>query len=307
MKNVIVILLTSTLLVAWDAPTMPKGEVGRMVKLGQAIAMDTANHPLTKEIVGNTLACKSCHLQNNSNGFAGTGKGLATFVGTATVFPAYSAREQKLQTLEDRSNNCFMRSLSGKRLENGSEASLALSTYITWLSTGMPMKMEEKRPVTPLKSEFYASGQKKFAKLIKNSSHENYLNGQKLFDAKCASCHQKNGSGMSSTFPALWGYDKHGKELAFNAGAGMADPKKSAVWIQDNMPQYQENTLSDQEASDIALYVDAQPRGSFDVTKGVEDLKHYNSKVKQEIDTVRSRFKSYDLNIDKIRGDKIIP
>lgn len=307
MKIMTGLLLISTLLFAWEAPKIPEGELGRMVKLGNAIANDTANHSLSKDYVGNTLACKSCHLQEKSNGYAGTAKGLSTWLGTAAVFPAYSARERTIQTVEDRSNNCFMRSMSGKRLEDGSEASLALAAYITWLSTGVPMKMDDKRPVTSRKSQFYADGQKKFRAMIEKSTHENYLNGEKVYKAKCASCHQEDGSGTQGAFPAVWGFSKEGKELAFNTGAGLADPQKSAVWIQDNMPLYQEGTLSDQESADLALYIDAQPRGDFDLKEGIKELKVYNSKVLEEKHSVRSRMKSYGLDVDAIRGDKLIP
>lgn len=306
MKILQLLLISSLSLLAWEAPNMPKGELGRMVKLGNAIANDTANHPLSKAYVGNALACKSCHLQEKSNGYAGTAEGLSTWIGTAAVFPAYSAREQTIQTVEDRSNNCFMRSMSGKRLEDGSEASLALAAYITWLSTGIPMKMDDKRPVTSRKSQFYADGQKKFRTMIEKSTHQNYLNGEVVYKAKCASCHNADGSGTQGAFPAIWGFSKEGKELAFNAGAGLADPQKSAVWIQDNMPLYQEGTLSDQESSDLALYIDAQPRGDFDLKEGIKGLKVYNSKVLDEKHSVRSRMKSYGLDVDVIRGDKLI-
>jgi len=306
MKTVTLLVLSSLVLSAWEAPVMPKGELGRMVALGNDIANDTANHPLTKGYVNNTLACKSCHLQEKNNGYAGTAEGLSTWVGTAAVFPAYSAREKTIQTVEDRSNNCFMRSMSGKRLEDGSEASLALYAYITWLSTGVPMKMDDKRPVTSKLSQFYADGQKKFRAIIEKSTHDNYLNGKKVFEAKCASCHKSDGSGLAPTFPAVWGFSKEGKELAFNTGAGLADPQKSAVWIQDNMPLYQEGTLTDQESADLALYIDAQPRGDFDLKEGIKDLKVYNSKVLDETHSVRSRMKSYGLDINIIRGDKRI-
>ena len=306
MKIFKLLLLSSLSLVAWEAPQMPKGELGRMVELGKDIVNNTANHPLTKAYAGNTLACKSCHLQKKNNGYAGTATGLSTWVGTAAVFPAYSKREKTIQTLEDRSNNCFMRSMSGKRLEDGSEASLAISAYITWLSTGIPMKMDDTRPVTSRKSQFYADGQKKFKAIVEKSSHENYLNGAKLFKTKCASCHQEDGSGLPPTFPALWGFSKEGEELAFNTGAGLSDPKKSAVWIQDNMPLYQEGTLTDQESADLALYIDAQPRGDFSLKKGIQGLKFYNSKVLDEKHSVRTRMESYGLDIDVIRGDKRI-
>lgn len=306
MKTVTLLLLSATYLLAWEAPKMPQGELGRMVELGNAIANDTSNHPLTKAYVGNTLACKSCHLQEKGNGYAGTAEGLATWIGTAAVFPAYSIREKTIQTVEDRSNNCFMRSMSGKRLEDGSEASLAIATYITWLSTGIPMKMDDKRPVTSRKSQFYADGQKKFRTMIEKSTHENYQNGEKVYKAKCGSCHNEDGSGIQGSFPAVWGFSKEGKELSFNAGAGLADPQKSAVWIQDNMPLYQEGTLSDQESADLALYIDAQPRGDFDLKEGIKGLKVYNSKVLDEKHSVKSRMKSYGLDVEIIRGDKHI-
>ena len=306
MKIVSLLVLITIILSAWEAPKMPNGELGRMVTLGNAIANDTANHPLTKDYVHNTLACKSCHLQDKNNGYAGTSEGLSTWLGTAAVFPAYSVREKTIQTVEDRSNNCFMRSMSGKRLEDGSEASLALAAYITWLSTGVPMKMDDKRPVTSRKSQFYIEGQNKFKAIIEKSTHDNYLNGKKVFEVKCVSCHQRDGSGLAPTFPALWGFSKEGKELSFNTGAGLSDPQKSAVWIQDNMPLYQEGTLTDQESADVALYIDAQPRADFDLKEGIKDLKVYNSKVLDETHSVRSRMKSYGLDVDVIRGDKLI-
>lgn len=305
MKILQLLLLSSLSLLAWEAPAMPKGELGRMVKLGNEIANNTANHPLTKAYVGNTLACKSCHLQENNNNYAGTGEGLSTWIGTAAVFPAYSKREQTIQTVEDRSNNCFMRSMSGKRLEDGSEASLALYAYISWLSTGIAMKMDDKRPVTASKSQFYADGQKKFRHILEKGTHQNYLDGKTVFEKRCASCHQDDGSGIKNYFPPLWGISDKGKELSFNSGAGLADPQKSAIWIQDNMPLGEHN-LTDQESADVALYIDAQPRADFDLKEIIKDLKVYNSKVLDEKHSVRSRMKSYGLDIDVIRGDEKI-
>ena len=136
-------------LLAGSAPKeYPAGEVGRMVKLGEDIMAHTDTHPLTKDLVGNKLQCKSCHL-NGADGKAGTADGIGTFIGTATAFPAYSKREKTVQTLQDRINNCFMRSMNGKRPIIDSEASIAMATYVTWLSDGMPMHMDTKRPCSP--------------------------------------------------------------------------------------------------------------------------------------------------------------
>jgi|GEM_PF-329227 len=287
--------------------TYPKGELGRMVKLGEKIANETETNPLTKEYVGNNLQCRSCHLRG-SDGKPGTAPGLATWIGTATAFPSYSGREKTVQSLQDRSNNCFMRSMNGKRLPNETEASMALAAYITWLSTGMKIEMSPKRPVTPLWSDKYASGQKTFKKIQSKATHANYVNGQKLYDSKCAMCHGRDGEGMGA-FPPLWGKDAKGHWLSYNTGAGMSKLNKAPVWIQSNMPLGQGGTLSDQEAADITLYIDAQPHAAFDLQKRLPpqaEMGIYNSNVMQETHDVRSNFKAMGLNVDTIRGDHAI-
>lgn len=297
---------------AEDAPkTAPKaypdGELGRMVKLGEQILLKTDTHPLTKDLVGNKLQCKSCHLKG-ADGKPGTASGIGTFIGTATAFPAYSKREKTVQTLQDRINNCFMRSMNGKRPIIDTEASVAMATYITWLSKGMKMKMDAKRPCSPLNSKRWAKNAKKFAKIQRKATHENYLNGKKIFEAKCASCHGKNGAGMG-TFPPLWGKNAKGEWLSYNTGAGMSKLNKGAAWVQSNMPLGQGGTLKDQEAADVMLYVDAQPRADFDLKKGLlpaDKMGYYNSKVLKEKHSVRSNFKQFGLDVDKIRGDKKI-
>jgi len=299
-------------LMASDIPTAapkvyPEGEVGRMVKLGEAILNKTDTHPLTKDLVGDKIQCKSCHLKGN-DGKPGTGSGIGTFIGTATAFPAYSKREKTVQSLQDRINNCFMRSMNGKRPIIDTEASVAMATYITWLSDGMKMHMDTKRPCSPLNSKRWAKNAKKFAGIQKKATHANYMNGQKLFETKCASCHGKNGAGMG-TFPPLWGKNAKGEWLAYNTGAGMSKLNKGAAWVQSNMPLGQGGTLKDQEAADIMLYVDAQPHAKFDLKKGLlpkEQMGYYNSKVLKEKHSVRSNFKQFGLDIDKIRGDNKI-
>jgi len=288
--------------------TYPKGETGEMVKLGEEIMLHTDTHPLTKDMVGNKLQCVNCHLKG-SDGKPGTTMNISTFIGTATVFPAYSKREGTMQTLQDRIDNCFMRSMNGKRPIIDTEASLAMATYITWLSTGMAMHMDPKRPVTPLMSERWANTTKKFGEIIKKSTHDNYLNGKKLFTEKCVSCHGANGEGMPGAFPPLWGKDKTGNWLSYNTGAGMSKLNKSAAWVQSNMPLGQGDTLKDQEAADVMLYVNAQPHADFSLQRGLYSeakMGYYNSKVHDEKHSVRSNFKQFGLDIDQIRGDKII-
>ena len=64
---------------------------------------------MLKPHFGNALNCTSCHLKNGTDSKAGT------FIGVATAYPAWSPREQRVITLEDRVLNCFMRSLGAMR------------------------------------------------------------------------------------------------------------------------------------------------------------------------------------------------
>jgi len=285
----------------------PKGELGRLVQLGEDVMSKTNTHDMTKDLVGNSLQCKNCHL-SGEDGKPGTFPSLGTFIGTAAAFPAYSAREKTVQTLQDRINNCFMRSMNGQRPIIDTEVSIAIAAYITWLSEGASIKMDAKRPVNPKYSEFWAKNAKKFAKLQKKATHLNYLNGQKLYIQKCSVCHGQEGAGLSH-FPPLWG-KKNGHWLSYNAGAGMSKLNKAPVWIQKNMPLDQGGTLSDEQAADIALYIDAQPRADFDLQKRLQPKEkrgHYNSKIRTEKHSVRSNFQALSLNVDDIRGDKLIP
>jgi len=307
-KGVMIGMIGTGVLMAGAAPKeYPKGPVGEMVKLGEQILLHTDTHPLTKDFVGNKLNCASCHLKG-PDGKPGTADGISSFLGSAAAFPAYSKREKAVQTLQDRSNNCFMRSMNGKRLIVDSKASVAIATYITWLSSGSSIKMNLKAPLSVHNMKLWPKNFKKFAKVQKKATHANYVNGQKLFDAKCASCHGKNGAGMG-TFPPLWGKNAKGEWLSYNNGAGMSKLHKGAAWIQSNMPLGQGGSLKDQEAADIALYMNAQPHADFDLSKRLppkEEMGIYNSNVSKETHSTRSNFKDLGLDVDAIRGDKKI-
>lgn len=267
----------------------PDGKLGEYVKLGEQIILHTNTHPLSKDLVGNTLTCKNCHLKG------GKTKMLGTFIGTSTSFPAYSNREKTVQTLEDRINNCFMRSMNGIRPVNGTKLSLAMASYVAWLSNGLPQKMNPKKPVTPYYTNLWVN--KKTVPLIKKATHKNYLNGKKLYEQKCAMCHQKNGQGIPPAFPPLWGKN------AYNTGAGMSKLDKMSTWIMYNMPQGAEGTLSLQEAVDITIYVDAQEHPDFDLQKHLpKDIGHYNSIVLKEFHNVKSNFKAFGLDLKTIVG-----
>ncbi|WP_197203473.1 c-type cytochrome [Crateriforma conspicua] len=219
--------------------SMPQGPLGDVVRLGQTIVNETGTHPLSKSYVGNALSCRSCHL----NG--GTHPKAASFLNIATPYPAWSPREQRVITLEDRALNCFMRSMNGTRPPNGSEVSVAITTYITWLSKGEAMGMNPSRPLGPNHVQ----------PLTIDPSTADRERGETLYADHCAHCHGDAGEG-SDDGPPVWG------DESYNDGAGLARNAKLASWLKVAMP-LDDPYLTEQQSLDVAAYINSHSRPKF--------------------------------------------
>ncbi len=215
---------------------LPPGQLGELVKLGKKLFEETGTDPRTRDYVANGLSCASCHPDAGAHPYG------STLIGVAAAYPAWSPREKAVITLEDRVLNCFMRSMNGVRPPNGSVPSLAITAYLTWLSTGTPIAMNSRAAVGP----------HRVPPLTIEASQANVAAGKKAFEGRCAVCHGKDGQGD----PPVWG------PRSFNAGAGLAHVPHLAAWIHVSMPPGDES-LTEQEALDVAAYVDSQPRPDF--------------------------------------------
>ncbi|MBS0205068.1 MAG: c-type cytochrome [Planctomycetes bacterium] len=223
------------------ARSLPSGPLGETIRLGETLVEQTATHPLTKPHVGNSLNCTSCHLKN------GTSPKAATFIGVATAYPAWSPRERKVITLEDRVLNCFMRSCNGIRPPLGSKPSVAITAYISWLSDGEVLRMNAGN----------SKGPNAVPRLAVKPESASIERGELLYARKCATCHGKDGAGEDKN-PPVWG------QQSFNQGAGLADTVQLASWLKVAMP-LDETDLADQEALDIAAFVNTHDRPSFNL------------------------------------------
>jgi thiosulfate dehydrogenase len=213
--------------------TIPGSQLGEQIRLGYQIVVNTQAY--ARPYVGNRLNCTNCHLDG------GLDPNAVSFVGLAAVYPEYRTRNARVNTLADRVNECFERSLNGRALPPDSSKLQAVVAYITWLSHGVPQGaalswrglqfIDSRRPLDP-------------------------GNGKNVFANKCAFCHGSDGLGTMAA-PPVWG------PQSYNIAAGMARVTVAAAFIKSNMPRSWGWSLSDDDAYDVAAYVNSQPRPDF--------------------------------------------
>ena len=213
--------------------TIPGDQTGERIRLGYKIIVDTQEYG--KRYVGNALNCANCHLDGGLNPNA------ASFVGISTLYPQYRERAGRQMALVDRINECFERSMNGKPLPPDSVKLTAIVAYIEWLSENMPPGSAVPwRGIPPL-----------------TSTHQpDPLNGKTVFEKKCVFCHGSDGQGTMAG-PPVWG------PHSYNIGAEMARADVAAAFIKANMPRGWGWTVTDDEAIDVATYINAQPRPDF--------------------------------------------
>lgn len=215
---------------------IPDNEFGKEVRLGQSIFNDTGR--MAAAFVGNTLRCASCHVD------AGRRANSAPLWAAYVTYPAYRSKNGHVNTLAERFQGCFRYSMNGKAPPLGDRVLVALESYAFFLAKGAPVG-------TALKGRGYPTPAKPALPM-------DFARGALVYAQKCALCHGADGQGQSShgavVFPPLWGAH------SFNWGAGMSSIKNAAGFIQANMPFSQGNTLTDQQAWDVAYFVDSHER-----------------------------------------------
>lgn len=216
--------------------SVPNDEFGKQIALGRQIFVDPGRY--AKAYVGNTLSCENCHLD------AGRLAHSAPLWGAYPMYPAYRSKNHHVNTFAERLQGCFQYSMNGKAPPLGDPVLVALETYTYWMSKGAPTGVS-------LPGRGYP-------KLPKPASTPDYARGEAVFKRDCALCHGDNGQGQQvadrTVFPPLWG------PQSFNWGAGMEQINNAAGFIKANMPLGRGNTLTDQDAWDVAYFMDAHER-----------------------------------------------
>ena len=237
---------------------MPKNEFGKTVKMGQDIFEYTERY--ASQYVGNTnLRCSSCHL--NAGRLAHSAPLWAAYVS----YPAYRSKNKHVNTFPERLQGCFKYSMNGTAPPLGDPVLVALESYAYWLASG-----------APIDSKILGRG---YPTVPAPPLPRDYERGRLVFEQHCAMCHGAGGAGQPDannrpTFPALWG------AKSFNWGAGMASIKNATGFIKANMPLGLGGTLSDQQAWDVATFMNSQERPQDPRFKGsiaATRAKYHNS------------------------------
>jgi len=191
----------------------------------------------------NGLNCQNCHLDAGTKIFGNN------YGSVASTYPKVRARSGQMESIEKRINDCFERSLNGKGLAENSREMRAMVAYMKFLGEKMPKG--EKAP---------GSGLKELPFLNRAADP---VKGKAVYELRCASCHQLNGQGVidgigqSYVYPPLWG------PHSFNDAAGLSRVSNMAKYVKYNMPfgvNHDAPELSDEDAWDVAAYIDSRPR-----------------------------------------------
>ena len=223
------------------------------VEYGKDLIVHTAQYlgpnGSVKQIT-NGMNCNNCHLD------AGTKPWGNNYGSVYSMYPKMRARSGQVEDLYKRVNDCIERSLNGQPLERDEKEMKAMIAYIEYIGSNVPKGKEAN-----------ASGIYDLEYLDRAADP---VKGKALYDAKCVSCHQVNGQGILTedkkeyTYPPVWGQN------SYNNGAGLFRISRFAGYIKYNMPlgtTYANPQLSNEEAWDIAAYVENQPRPSKDLSQ----------------------------------------
>ncbi len=183
----------------------------------------------------------------------GTQPNASPFVVVAKKYAApgiFNARSNIFLDPEERVNTCFERSLAGEALPRDSQWMTDIVAYFDFLATG----------IQPGYTFRQVAGQE-FPAVTALTRAANPLRGKRIFEDRCAECHEDNGQGewlddeQRFLFPAVWGDDSFG----LMSGMGRLATAVTMVW--GTMPRNRVNIMDpttrmpQEDAWDVAAYV----------------------------------------------------
>lgn len=233
----------------WQAPdtnAIPHTKDGDLIRYGRELITNTAYYlgPKGKVAhVSNGMNCQNCHIDAGAKPYGNC------FSAVASIYPTFRPRSGIVESIEFRINDCMQRSLNGKPIDSTSKEMRAMVAYLKWVGKDVPKGVKPK-----------GAGVEELTFLERAADT---AKGRIVYQTKCVTCHGKNGEGIlkpdsiAYLYPPLWG------PHSYNIGAGLYRLTRFAGYVKNNMPfgatRYKPQ-LSDEEAWDVAAFVNSQPR-----------------------------------------------
>jgi thiosulfate dehydrogenase len=245
----------------WKAPdesTIPEGEEGEAIRYGRDLIVHTSEYlgPNGKvKAISNGMNCQNCHIEAGTKPFGNN------YSAVAATYPKFRARSGSEETIEKRVNDCFERSLNGQALDAESREMKAMVAYINWVGKDVQKGESPK-----------GAGLLELAYMDRPASA---VNGKVVYEEKCTICHGSGGEGILNEGGTAWIYPPLWGTKSYNHGAGLFRLSRFAGYIKANMPlgaTYSEPQLTDEEAWDIAAYVNSLPRPKKDLSEDWPDV-----------------------------------
>ncbi|CAN5351440.1 hypothetical protein BH23BAC1_BH23BAC1_08780 [soil metagenome] len=240
----------------WQPPDI--NSEGDLIKYGRELVAHTSLYlgPKGKvKAISNGMNCQNCHLEAGTKPFGNN------YAAVASKYPVFRARSGSIESIEKRVNDCIERSLNGEILDSGSHEMKAFVAYLNWV--GKDIHKEQlpegigivnlpflERPADPEK-------------------------GRVVYKSYCARCHGKEGEGVLAENEMEWTYPPLFGPQSYNIGAGLFRMSRFAGYVKTNMPfgiNFESPFLTDEEAWDVAAYVNSMPRPGKDLSSDWPDI-----------------------------------
>jgi thiosulfate dehydrogenase len=233
----------------WHSPDtsgIPLTAEGALIRYGRDLIANTSRYLGPRGKLGpvsNGMNCQNCHLE------AGTKPWGNNYSAVFSTYPKFRARSGTIENIYRRVNDCLQRSLNGNMIDTGSREMRAIYAYMEWLGRGVPKNIKPE-----------AAG---IADLPYLERAADTARGRLIYHSTCQSCHGSSGGGLirsdscGYTYPPLWG------PHSYTTGAGLYRISRFAGFVKNNMPfgsSYKTASLTNEEAWDVAAYVNAQVR-----------------------------------------------
>ena len=234
----------------WKAPDIAilgNDSAAAMILYGKDLIANTAKYLGQKGSVAaitNGMNCQNCHTDAGAKPFGNC------FSAVAANYPMFRPRSGVKESIEFRINDCLQRSLNGKTIDSLSKEMRAMVAYIKWLGKDV---QKGTRPV--------GAGVQELSFITRAAEP---ARGKIIYQSQCSRCHGANGEGqlnfdtIAYSYPPLWG------PHSYNVSAGLYRISKLAAYAKDNMPYgiatHESPLLSDEDAWDVAAYINSQPR-----------------------------------------------